>query len=85
MVPHDRSKRLWTRGLRDQCAAHGAAFHFKQWGNWRSGNQEDGSEQKTRQLRTRAGVRIQMVNVGKKSAGRELDEPEWDEVPVVAP
>lgn len=24
----------WARSLRDQCAAAGVAFHFKQWGNW---------------------------------------------------
>lgn len=24
----------WTRSLRDQCAAAGVAFHFKQWGEW---------------------------------------------------
>lgn len=24
----------WARGLRDQCAAAGVAFHFKQWGEW---------------------------------------------------
>lgn len=24
----------WARGLRDQCAAAGVAFHFKQWGAW---------------------------------------------------
>ncbi|MBY2992474.1 phage Gp37/Gp68 family protein [Rhizobium leguminosarum] len=24
----------WFRSLRDQCAAAGVPFHFKQWGNW---------------------------------------------------
>lgn len=24
----------WARGLRDQCAAHGVPFFFKQWGEW---------------------------------------------------
>lgn len=24
----------WARSLRDQCAAAGVPFHFKQWGNW---------------------------------------------------
>lgn len=24
----------WARSLRDQCAAAGLAFHFKQWGEW---------------------------------------------------
>jgi hypothetical protein len=27
----------WARSLRDQCAAAGTAFHFKQWGEWRDG------------------------------------------------
>jgi protein gp37 len=22
----------WVRSIRDQCLAHGVAFHFKQWG-----------------------------------------------------
>jgi protein gp37 len=26
----------WPRQLRDQCAAAGVAFHFKQWGEWAS-------------------------------------------------
>ncbi len=25
----------WARDIRDQCAAAGVAFHFKQWGEWR--------------------------------------------------
>jgi hypothetical protein len=24
----------WVRSLRDQCETAGAAFHFKQWGEW---------------------------------------------------
>ncbi len=27
----------WARSLRDQCAAAGVAFHFKQWGEWAPG------------------------------------------------
>lgn len=27
----------WARSLRDQCAAAGVAFHFKQWGQWAPG------------------------------------------------
>jgi protein gp37 len=27
----------WARDLRDQCAAAGVAFHFKQWGEWTPG------------------------------------------------
>jgi protein gp37 len=25
---------LWAKDLRDQCAKHGVAYHFKQWGAW---------------------------------------------------
>lgn len=28
----------WARSLRDQCAAAGVAFHFKQWGEWGAGS-----------------------------------------------
>ena len=31
----------WPRDLRDQCAAAGVAFHFKQWGEWRSPRQDE--------------------------------------------
>ncbi len=28
----------WARGIRDQCAAVGTAFFFKQWGEWKDGS-----------------------------------------------
>jgi protein gp37 len=28
----------WARSLRDQCAAAGTAFFFKQWGEWKNGS-----------------------------------------------
>ncbi len=31
----------WARSLRDQCAAAGVAFFFKQWGEWRPGYDRD--------------------------------------------
>jgi len=31
----------WARGLRDQCAAAGVPFFFKQWGEWTSHNFHD--------------------------------------------
>ena len=30
----------WARSIRDQCAAAGIAFHFKQWGAWVGGEHE---------------------------------------------
>ncbi len=36
--PHARPAHPdWFRSLRDQCAAAGVAFHFKQWGEWTPG------------------------------------------------
>ncbi|KKC24915.1 DUF5131 family protein [Sphingomonas sp. SRS2] len=31
----------WVRGVRDQCAAAGVAFLFKQWGSWREAQPDD--------------------------------------------
>lgn len=31
----------WPRALRDQCAAAGVAFHFKQWGEWCPEGEQD--------------------------------------------
>ncbi|MBB3396845.1 phage Gp37/Gp68 family protein [Rhizobium sp. BK060] len=36
MHPH------WAYALRDQCAAAGVPFHFKQWGNWAIASHENG-------------------------------------------
>ena len=30
----------WARSIRDQCAAAGVAFHFKQWGEWLPGQND---------------------------------------------
>ena len=56
----------WARSLRDQCAAAGVSFLFKQWGEWApnwlnddAGNKIPGSEW--------------MDRMGKKIAGRVLD------------
>lgn len=87
----------WARGLRDQCAAAGVAFHFKQWGEWLPCEvdrddygrtvcyPDDGSERDMADLK---GVRpIQRVagqdmwRVGKKRAGRLLDGVTHDGFP----
>ena len=49
----------WARDLRDQCAAAGTPFLFKQWGEWAPRYDGVGREYTLR--------------VGKKSAGRLLD------------
>lgn len=53
----------WARHLRDQCAAAGVPFLFKQWGEWAPAS-DDGFQPST------LGA---MERVGKKAAGRLLD------------
>jgi len=83
----------WVRSLRDQCQTYGAAFHFKQWGEWVGAtvHSDDGFA---------GGAYVEVpggktaidyaydwrdgsasVRVGKKVAGRELDGRTWDECP----
>jgi protein gp37 len=64
----------WFRSLRDQCAAAGVPFFFKQWGEW---------------IEDKSGTQINsgtnnmpcMVRVGKKAAGRLLDRREHNDMP----
>jgi len=79
----------WARGLRDQCAAAGVAFHFKQWGAWKPflgwkdgvSRYVDASGSYGPENIYRFGDGQYAVRVGKKAAGRELDGREWNEVP----
>lgn len=73
----------WARALRDQCQAYEVPFLFKQWGNWRPAHRRVDGEQ-MHQIVGDAGVPIQMVNMGKKAAGRLLDGREWNLVPYSA-
>ncbi len=64
----------WARSLRDQCAAAGVPFFFKQWGEW--------------VVRAAAGVydacpsdQRHFARVGKKRAGRLLDGVEHNGMP----
>jgi protein gp37 len=59
----------WVRTLRDQCNTADVAFFFKQWGTF---------------LPDEQGEAVHFRRVGKKQAGRLLDERTWDEVPHVA-
>lgn len=63
----------WVRTIRDQCAAAGVAFLFKQWGAWAPGAANTG----------RPGDSL-MARVGKKAAGRTLDGKVYDGYPVAA-
>ena len=69
----------WARSLRDQCAAAGVPFFFKQWGEWKHGpeyahfKEESGVEWK-RLSSGRDCVRpALMVKLGTKATGRLLD------------
>ena len=63
----------WVRSLRDQCAAAGVPFFFKQWGDVREyGSALPGSPW------IEAGHNIQ-----EKKGGRILDGRTWDEMPEV--
>lgn len=58
----------WARSLRDQCQVVGVAFFFKQWGE----------HVPTAEYRD---DKVFMNRVGKKAAGRLLDDREWNEFP----
>lgn len=66
----------WVRSLRDQCAAAGVAFHFKQWGEWVPCNQVPAHGTGWRIIDGQG-----MARVGKARAGRLLDGRTHDEFP----
>jgi protein gp37 len=84
----------WARSLRDQCAAAGVPFYFKQWGEWAI---DDGAvicddevcrfALKSGELFTSCSRRAEPVGsellrrVGHKRAGRLLDGLEWSGFP----
>lgn len=85
----------WARSLRDQCAAAGTAFLFKQWGEWapstpeeargnpRSGWQAIAAHPHVAgaaELYPEAGAKF-VARVGKKAAGRLLDGVEHNSFP----
>jgi protein gp37 len=65
----------WVYNLRNQCRTHRIKFFFKQWGDWRPqfGETEN----------TNNGIAYPMERVGKKAAGRILDNRTWDEIPCI--
>lgn len=85
----------WARSIRDQCAAAGVAFHFKQWGEWARCGDWYAEHPVSLPLLTSIGHawtdRPELVGphaewlarVGKKAAGRLLDGVEHNGLPVV--
>lgn len=66
----------WARSLRDQCAAAGVPFFFKQWGEWAPAAYGVSADKRSMLLN---GAYLR--NVGKKTAGRLLDGAQHDGVP----
>lgn len=89
----------WVRSLRDQCAAAGVPFHFKQWGEWvdvDSGPSEDEAydgkpgcwvhqdgQFHDGELDVDFFGEHPMYRVGKRAAGRLLDGAEHNGFPEV--
>jgi len=72
----------WARGLRDQCVEAGVPFLFKSWGHYAPIGQLPGDA--WREIDAYGGATErgdEVVGVGKKAAGRELDGRIWDETP----
>jgi len=82
----------WARSLRDQCAAVGIAFLFKQWGAWAAEGQRTAAPVRLNLHRRRwctfengedrhARLAAAMHPIGKKKAGRFLDGALHDAMP----
>lgn len=81
----------WARSLRDQCAAAGVPFFFKQWGEWRPKVLGDGDHGLHRWVLPPDAPRFGphpgeclMVRRGKKETGRLLDGVTHDGMPEVS-
>lgn len=76
----------WVRTIRDQCTESGVAFLFKQWGEYVTPNQMTEDAFRGWDIEHGSGeTRDAYWRVGKKTAGRELDERTWDEYPTEEP
>lgn len=83
--------RRWVRDIRDQCAATGTPFLFKQWGEWFPFGEYDAEGgQNTVSKGQRPGFWHEWgagdgfsVRLGKKAAGRRLDNALHDGFPTV--
>jgi len=75
----------WAESLLEQCQDAGVPFLFKQWGNWALANQVGAisAKRKTIEVWRQDGSRLRMANVGKKAAGRVLNNQEWLEFPLI--
>jgi hypothetical protein len=82
----------WARSMRDQCAAAGVPFFFKQWGDWLPANDWYADHSVSLPLRAWTGTHSTddgsfdgewVARIGKKHAGDLLDgvrHHNWPEV-----
>ncbi len=79
----------WVRSVRNQCAAAGVPFFFKQWGEWLPANQGKFWELATFKnahafIKNVNGTNkhtLDAIKVGRNKAGRELDGRTHDDLP----
>lgn len=82
--PHARIMREeWAIDLKEQCVAAGIPFLFKQWGEWAPVNYDELPSETQEDLEIRGKLDYDMIRVGKKKAGRELQGRTWDEYPMI--
>lgn len=68
----------WVRSIRDQCAAAGTSFFFKQWGEW---SPYDRGAVNSTTLANPGALDYPLVRHGKSVSGRRLDGHHWSEMP----
>lgn len=68
----------WARSLRDQCWIASVPFHFKQWGEWADARQFEGCGLDLN--RNAYDAATDTIRIGKKAAGRLLDDVEHNGV-----
>lgn len=89
--PHARpSHPSWFRSIRDQCQSANVPFHFKQWGEWlpidHASPEHDGAIESgvwRGEKNDPNDLPMLTLRVGKKRAGRVLDDRTHDGFPVV--
>jgi protein gp37 len=81
----------WAESLRDQCIRMRIAFHFKQWGEFRTTTFEEAESDDPRIVTIKEfgdgddSDKWPMTRVGKHAAGRELGGVTWDQFPQPQP
>ena len=69
----------WVQGVRDRCGEIGAAFFFKQWGEWIGA--DDAPAEALAARRSAPRREAAALRIGRKAAGRALDGRTYDAVP----